>query len=200
MGGLVLGALVLLALGITSFVHSDRYSGLAASQRITTAQGTRTYRSTRDSSGHINSHLDCTYHFTVDGAVFNGSDCPPNDATESTENQSLYNLTGAQQFTATVYYDPNDPSTNSLMEFTARGGLDHALGIILVALGIILLGVVAFGALVSNNQSGVAPAVAAAPVAPETMPEGSTPSGQQFLDDLDKVLRSEPPTDHSSGD
>jgi hypothetical protein len=191
-GGLVIGAMALFALGISSFVRSGHDATLAASQKITTAKGTQSYTTTRDSSGNTHSHHDCIYNFKVDGVPYNGTDCPADDPNESLGNQLLDGFKGPQQFTATVYYDPADPSTNSLSEFAARSGYDNQMGILFIGGGIILLGLVAMGALMLNNQSSVAPVIAAPPQAPATtMPEGSTPSGQQFLDDLDKVLRSE---------
>ncbi|MGD0736486.1 MAG: DUF3592 domain-containing protein [Terracidiphilus sp.] len=196
-GGLILGAFALFALGITSFVHSGRDASLAANQRMSTAQGTKTYTTTRDSSGHTHSHIDCAYHFKVDETLYNGNDCPADDPTESFGKHLLDEYAGPQKFTATVYYDPTDPSTNSLTEFAARSGYDNQMGILFIGVGIILLGLVAMGALMSNNQSSI-PTMSEAPTVPSTVPEQSSPSGQQFLDDLDKVLRSEEPTDHSS--
>jgi hypothetical protein len=197
-GGLVLGALVLFALGIVSFVRSGRDASLAANQQRSTAQGTKTYTSTRDSSGHTNSHLHCAYHFMVDGIPYHGSDCPAEDPTETLGKHLLDELVGVQQFSATVYYDPNDPSTNSLTEFGARSGYNNSMGILFIGLGIILLGLVAVGALMLNNQSSIAPAIAAASPAPATLPQENSPSERQFLEDLDRSLRSGESPDHSS--
>jgi Na+-transporting methylmalonyl-CoA/oxaloacetate decarboxylase gamma subunit len=197
-GGLVLGVLVCFALGISSFVRSGQDASMAATQRTATAQVTKTNRTRIDSSGHSQSTLSCDYRFTVDGVLFAGSGCPVLDPNESIRQRLLDGLTGAHQFSATVYYDPNDPSTNSLTEFAARSGYDNKMGILLIGLGIILLVLVALGMLMSNNQNTSVPARAAAPDAPAPVPEGSSPGEQQFLEDLDHSLRSAENPDHSS--
>jgi hypothetical protein len=103
-----------------------------------------------------------------------------------------------QQFSATVYYDPNDPSTNSLTEFGARSGSDNQLGFLFIGAGIVMLMLVTLGVLMSNKPGSSVPAIAEAPVSPAVVPEGNSVAGQQFLEDLDHSLRSEENPNHPS--
>jgi hypothetical protein len=59
------------------------------------------------------SFYTCNYYFSVDSASYNGSgDCPQTGGVRAGSS-------------ATVYYDPDDPSINSLIEFSVASGRAH---------------------------------------------------------------------------
>ena len=192
-GRLTLASLVLLTLGVLSFVRSGHEATLATTQKTATAQVLKTYTTRTNSSGQTTSRLQCAYRFTVDDKPYSGSGCLAQNPHESATSLLLDGATGVQQFSATVYYDPNDPTTNSLTEYAARSGYDNRLGVLFVGLGIVLMVFVLLGMLRSPAVAVGAPAPETASASIPAMPEGSNPDGDHFLEDLDRSLRGEGP-------
>jgi hypothetical protein len=92
---------VFAGLGCLSLHKARRFSSAAPNERSTSTQ--RVYRQYQLFYGLRFSYFNCNFLFTVDGAAYNGhADCPSPLAPGRA---------------ATVYYDPSDPSLNSLMEF-----------------------------------------------------------------------------------
>ncbi len=61
----------------------------------------------------------CTYRFSVDGTFYSGrSDCPKKMRDAVFKGKSSYSAAAWPAPDATIYYDPGDPSVNSLLEFS----------------------------------------------------------------------------------
>ena len=203
-GGLIVGALLSFAVGIFGFVQSETDATLATNQKSTTTSVTRYYVSRTDSSGDESGSFQCNYHFTVDSKDYRGSTCPVQNLKQfpmrnlkqSMESQITRGLSGPDQFQATVYFDPSDPTTNSLSPYGAVSENDSRIGMGGIVLGVILLIFALLAVLLSNNSTTAAAAQAAAAQGPTTMPAEYIPSEQKFLEDLDRELRSKEPPDH----
>jgi hypothetical protein len=191
-GGFILAALVFFGLAISSFYRSDRDARLATTQKTATATGFQTY-STSFSSGNSSGYFHRHYQFTVDNMLYVGSGCPNFTLAQNLRDGLLKEL-GTRQFKATVYYDPSDPSTNSLSAYTANDS--NVMGIWFICLGVCSLGLVLMGMLMAGPQQSLEPA-AAATNEPTSLPPDYVPSDQKFLEDLDKALRSKEPPDHT---
>jgi hypothetical protein len=193
--GLILAALVFFALAIGTFSRSEKYARLSTTQQTSTANVSQDYSSTIDSSGHSHGHVHCYYQFKVDEKLYLGTGCPYMNLTQTLRSEVLGGM-GNRQFKATVYYDPADPSTNSLYAFSAAA--NKQMGVWFVCLGFVSLALVLLGALLAGTQNSLDPAVAAVAEGPTALPADYVPSDQRFLEDLDKQLRSEEPPDHTA--
>ena len=83
--------------------------------------------------------------------------CP--EQTDRSVKGTLENLAGLlQNQSVTVYYDPADPTTNSMMEFGAKSAYDNKKANLSILAGVVLLIVVgvAYVAGGSNASQGVA--------------------------------------------
>lgn len=196
---MTLGAVVLFGLGFLGFARAKRDEKAAASEATKVVEVSRNYRHKASSSGNQDGSYRCTYGLLVSGNFYPGTGCPAQGFDDSIQAQLLDGLGRTQRIRATVYYDSNDPSVNSLTEFSALRESDLRGGWVFIRLGMIMLVFVVGGAFVLPRLNAAESAPAAAfttPVSFTTAPhEHSTPENQQFLDDLERELRGASPSE-----
>lgn len=139
LGSLALGLLLALAYGALSLYQASRDNAIAPNEATATAYIHQHYGT---SANHASNTLRCDYSFSVNGTPYVGhSPC----STAGSTKEALEDLAGLRPDTnSTVYYDPNDPTTNSLVEFGARVGDDYMrakVGFALAAACILFLGI-----------------------------------------------------------
>jgi hypothetical protein len=102
-GWLLVFLFVFSGFGCLSLHQARQFSNATPSERSTSTESV--YRQYELFYGLRFNYFNCNFVFTVDGAAYSGhADCPSPIAPGRA---------------ATVYYDPSDPSLNSLMEFRA---------------------------------------------------------------------------------
>jgi len=96
----------------------------------------------------------CSYNFSVDGAFDIGlSDCPQGIADNAVK--GMYSDFGRAStgVNTTVYYDPADPSINSLLEFSAASENSYQFAAPWIDLGVIIILLFVFGAVLEANKN-----------------------------------------------
>jgi phosphate/sulfate permease len=100
-------------------------------------------------------YLRCDYTFMVNGSFYRGYGICPNQSDPSVKG-ALENFAGLlQNQRVTVYYDPADPTLNSMMEFDVESAYDYKKAKLYSIVGVVLL-VIAVGAsffVSANNAS-----------------------------------------------
>ncbi|MGD0729657.1 MAG: hypothetical protein ABR956_00230 [Terracidiphilus sp.] len=190
-GKLIPAGMLLIILSALLFYASSEENSAAKNESTTIADVTRTYAYKTLESNTTLTNIVCNYSFTVDGKIYRGSGCPSGGLTIPIKNQIMDRIGQRDQFKATVYYDPNNPSTNSLSEYSSSSKWDDRGAIASLCLGILVLGYSLLAALIGNNQGAGGVETGAAAVQQAVAPEGARVNDQQFIDDLDKVLRSD---------
>jgi hypothetical protein len=98
-------------------------------------------------------YYSCTYDFSVAGSFYLGlADCPQkiaDDAAKGKYSSSAGVLTRAD---ATVYYDPADPSLNSLLEFNAASENEDRVAAPWICLGVLIIFFFVLGKLFDSNE------------------------------------------------
>lgn len=150
-GSLVLGSVLAFAYGGLSIYEARQDSALALTESTATAQ-LRLHAET--SKNQDIDSLRCDYTFMVNGNFYQGYGiCPQQDADRSVKG-TLLGLAGIlQNSSATVYYDPANPSTNSLTEFGAKRARDDLKANVSIGLGIVLLILVLAGMLYTRSPA-----------------------------------------------
>jgi len=93
----------------------------------------------------------CSYNFSVDGSFnIDNSDCPQEIADDAVKGK--YSDSTATSTSATVYYDPTDPSVNSLLEFSAASGNEYRVATPWIGLGALIILFYVFGSLLAANK------------------------------------------------
>jgi hypothetical protein len=86
--------------------------------------------------------LRCDYTFKVNDLPYAGHGICPKQTDHSVKG-TLENMAGLlQNQSVTVYYDPADPTTNSMMEFGAKSAFDNKRADLSILAGVVLLLVV----------------------------------------------------------
>jgi hypothetical protein len=143
-GSLLLASVIALAYGCLCIYTARRDIALAQNESSTTGQATLHPRS-RNSS--LFNPVRCDYTFIVDGSFYWGHGMCP-EQTDHSLKGTLQNLAGIlQNQTVTVYYDPANPGTNSLMEFGAKSEYDYRKAKLSFAGGVAFLLILAAGSL-----------------------------------------------------
>ena len=80
----------------------------------------------------------CRYDFSVEGQTDSGkSSCPQISSEDSIKPEASNSVNDLARHDSTVYYDPSDPTINSLTEFGASSETEYRKGIWLIGLGVI---------------------------------------------------------------
>jgi hypothetical protein len=136
-GSLVLGSVLAFAYGGLSLYEARQDSLLALTESTATAQ-LRLHAET--SKNQDIDSLRCDYTFMVNGNFYQGYGMCPAQGADHSVKGALLGLAGVlQNATATVYYDPANPSTNSLTEFGAKRARDDLKAEVSFGLGVVLL-------------------------------------------------------------
>ena len=194
------GAMVLFALSILCFYSVHQQAGTAQIESTTTADVYESYRSRTDSSGNTQGRYICDYFFTIDGKEYRGSGCPVGGLGISVKDQLKERLGEREMIRTIVYYNTNDPSINSLDEFTASRAWEIRGGILFLSVGVLALGFSGLLAIYGNSQNSGVATISAETEQPTFMPPASNPSDRQFQDSLDRILRNEESSNRSSID
>ncbi|MGA2352600.1 MAG: hypothetical protein ABSF70_19360 [Terracidiphilus sp.] len=145
-GSLILGAVIAFALGVMCFYEAKQYAALAPNESTATAHLNMRFQSNRD-KGYT--RHKCEYSFSVEGASYHGyENCPLQSADDPVKGELLDYAGVLLNSSATVYYDPANPSTNSLTEFGAMSERDYLYAELGIGAGTILSFLVIIGALI----------------------------------------------------
>jgi hypothetical protein len=144
LGSLTLGLFLTLAYGALGLYEVSRDKAIAPNEGIAPNVGMQ------HSFSNTTGALRCTYGFRVGDNIYGGHGLCPTDGTANSIKGSLGSLLVPPNSTATVYYDPNDPSYNSLVDFSvkadndsmkARLGFGLAAGcVLLLVIGVVIAG------------------------------------------------------------
>jgi len=117
LGTLALGLLLALAYGALSLYKVSRDKAIAPNEGTVPDVYMQRYNSQTSGPNR------CVYSFNVDGNPYGGRGNCPIDGSAKDVAEDLAGLRPSS--TATVYYDPSDPSTNSLVDFSVKAGVDY---------------------------------------------------------------------------
>jgi hypothetical protein len=102
---------------------------------------------------HADYHFKCDYNFSVDGASYSGGVvCEKSIVDEAIRGKRLGQSGSLPIPNAVVYYNPADPSMNSLKEFSAMSEDDYRMGAGLIGVGVFTIVFVVWGAVLAANQ------------------------------------------------
>jgi hypothetical protein len=150
-GSFLLGMVIAFAYGGYCYYKASQDSALAQNESTTIAHVSRM---SRVSSNNSNWSGKCIFSFVVNGTSYAGHEICPDRKTDASSQETLMDIAGnGQDFTATVYYDPADPSTNSLLEFGARSESDSIRARLSIGVGVIFIILLVLGAAVVSNLS-----------------------------------------------
>jgi hypothetical protein len=145
-GSMILGSIIAFALGVGCFYEAKQYAALAPNESTATAHLNMRYQSNRNKSY---ARPKCDYSFIVEGVSYRGYESCPLQSADDPVKGEILDLAGVLLKTsATVYYDPADPSTNSLTEFGATSERDYLYAKLSIGVGVMLVFLVALGALI----------------------------------------------------
>jgi hypothetical protein len=152
-GSMILGAIIAFAIGVGCFYEAKQYAALAPNESTATAHLNMRYQSSRNKSY---TRPKCDYSFVVEGVSYRGYESCPLQSADDPVKGEILDLTGVLLKTsATVYYDPADPSTNSLTEFGAISERDNLYAKLSSGVGVMLVFLVALGALIVPSVPSV---------------------------------------------
>ena len=152
-GSLILGAVIAFALGGGCFYEAKQYAALAPNESTATAHLNLRYQSSRNKSY---ARPKCDYSFSVEGVSYRGYETCPFQSADDPVKGEILDLAGVLlKSSATVYYDPANPSTNSLTEFGAMSERDYLYAKLGIGVGSILSFLVIVGALIVPSVPSV---------------------------------------------
>ena len=98
-------------------------------------------------------YYSCSYNFSVDGSLHTGlRDCPQWIIDYAAKGK-YFGSGGVPTGTdATVYYDPADPSVNSLLDFSAEAKVVYGTAVPWISVGLVMTVGYVFGAVLRANQ------------------------------------------------
>lgn len=141
---MLLAAALAFAYGGLCIYSAKRDVALAKSEITTTGQA---YLHPQSKDPNIFDSLRCDYVFMVNDRPYRGYGICPRQTDHSVKG-AIQNLAGLLQNQAvTVYYDPADPSTNSMIEFGAKKDYDYKKATLSFVFGSVLLIFLAIAAL-----------------------------------------------------
>jgi hypothetical protein len=124
-------------------IYLARHDLTVAKNEVTTTGQASPHHRRKDSD--IFDSFRCDYTFMVNDRFYTGNGMCPGQADHSVKG-AVENLAGLlQNPKVTVYYDPADPTTNSMMEFGAKSSYDNGkanLSILVGVISLIVVGVV----------------------------------------------------------
>jgi hypothetical protein len=146
----ILAVLVFFLAG--SFIYKSReFASAAPRERTISAQHVSVYH--HIFRGLRFNYYSCTYNFIVDGSFHLGlSDCPQGIADDALKGMSANSAMASTEANATVYYDPVDPSVNSLLEFRAASENAYRVAVPWIGSGVLIIFFFAFGRLLEASE------------------------------------------------
>jgi hypothetical protein len=134
-----------------SYIYSARHD-LTVAKNEATASG-QAYLHPQRKNSDIFDSLRCDYSFGVNDVRYVGHGMCPAQTDHSLKG-TLENAAGLlQNPSVTVYYDPANPSTNSMMEFSAKSAFDNKKADLSILAGVILLLVVGVVYVIGGNNA-----------------------------------------------
>ena len=150
-GSFILGMVIAFSYGGFCIYTASQDAALVQSEATTIAHVSKM---SSVKSNNSNWNDKCLYSFEVNGTVYAGHEICPDWKTNASVKGILTDLAGlSPDFSATVYYDPADPSTNSLMEFGAKSESDYIRARLSIGVGVIFIILLVLGAAVVSNLS-----------------------------------------------
>jgi hypothetical protein len=155
----LISSLLIIVLGGFELHSAMRYAAVAPTEKTTDAYLTYDRGTSRKSYSipDFSREYHCIYNFTVDGESYSSSaevsELSVDDSIKK-ELRDSQDSTGAPvRFNATVYYDPSNPSMNSLTEFGAKSkGCYQGAALFISIGGIVIIGFVVFRAASTKNS------------------------------------------------
>jgi hypothetical protein len=194
---MILLSILAFAYGGLCIYKARRDVVLAQNEGATTGQA---YLHPRSKNPNIFDSLRCDYIFTVNGNDYNGYGICPKQTDHSVKG-ALENLAGLlQNQSVTVYYDPANPETNSMMEFGAKSVYDYNKAKLSFVTGVALLIFIAVGALsltgANNASQGIVVDSEGTVIYPDKIDSGQ----QQFAAHPGRIVSEKELTDDSVND
>jgi hypothetical protein len=154
-GSMILGAIIAFALGGVCIYEAKQYDALAPHESTATAHLNIRYQYNRDRRSW---RPKCDYSFSVEGTTYRGSENCPRQSADNPLKGEILDFSGVLlNSSATVYYDPSDPSTNSLTEYGAKSEISYLYAKLSFGVGAMLVFLIVLGALLvpsANTESG----------------------------------------------
>ncbi|WP_263354002.1 hypothetical protein [Acidicapsa acidisoli] len=187
---LILCAVLSLTRGAMRVVQSHNDSAVADREQTAVAHGTIEENSLGVSS-RSQRGAACSYSFIANGSIYNGRGVCTPDAIEQAM-RSAYS-SGQPAFQSIVYFDPQDPKTNSLMEFRDKVDRDQRGVMLYLCLGgFVSVGVILGFVLELNERKRDAQVE-------QVLSGGIQPSRQEFMNSLDQTLAQTSARDRQQG-
>jgi hypothetical protein len=132
-------------------IFSARHDLVVAKTEVATSGQAQLHHQRKNSD--IFDAMRCDYTFMVNDRFYNGYGICPAQTDRSVKG-ALENLAGLlQNQKVTVYYDPADPTTNSMIEFAARSAYDNGKANLSILAGVVLLIVVGVVYVAGGNKA-----------------------------------------------
>jgi hypothetical protein len=142
--------LVFLCAGICMY-KARQYASAAPNERTTTSHVVSVYHSIF--RGLRFNYYSCSYNFSVDGSLYIGlRDCPQWIINDAVNGRYLGSGAVPTGIDATVYYDPADPSVNSLLDFRAASENEYRVAAPWIGLGVLIILFFVIGRLLAANE------------------------------------------------
>lgn len=127
------------------------FASAAPSERTTTAH---VYSVEHHIFRYLRSNFySCSYNFSVDGVFDIGlSDCPQEIADDAVKGKYSDSSGASMGVNATIYYDPADPSVNSLLEFSVASENAYRAAVPVIVLDAICIFFFILGRLLDANE------------------------------------------------
>jgi hypothetical protein len=150
LGSLVLGLFLSLAFAAVSLCTVSRDKAIAPNEAMATATVHPRYGSRSTSI----SYMRCNYTFEAGGNDYWGNGLCPSDVAASLTKSALEGLPFVRPATtATVYYDPNNPAINSLVEFSAKAANDYLKAKVGFGLAVVCILLLGMGVVIAARMS-----------------------------------------------
>jgi len=147
---LTLSILVFVCAGICVY-EAREYASAAPSEKTTTAHVVSVYHSIF--RGLRFNYYSCSYNFSVDGSLYIGlRDCPQWIIDDAVKGKYVDSGTVPTGTDTIVYYDPADPSVNSLLEFSAESQIVYRCAVPWIGLGALIVLLFILGRLLDANE------------------------------------------------
>lgn len=142
--------LVFLCIGLCIY-KARQYASAVPNERTTVAHVVSVYHSIF--RGLRFNYYSCSYNFSVDGSLYTGlRDCPQWIIDYAVKGKYLGSDGVPTGTDATVYYDPADPSVNSLLEFSAEAKVAYQTAVPWICVGLVMIFGYVFSAVLRANQ------------------------------------------------
>jgi hypothetical protein len=148
---LILSIMFFVCAGICVYKAAE-YASAVPNERTTTAHVVSVYHSIF--RGLRFNYYSCSYNFSVDGSLYIGlRDCPQWIIDDAVKGKYVDSGTVPTRTDTTVYYDPADPSVNSLLEFSAESQIVYRCAVPWICVGVIIIFFFIFGAVLEANKN-----------------------------------------------